>query len=220
MTKLKVLYQQWNAEQRDLYRPVISALLDLGISTEKELLKADFDSTCSCVTVHRWLIRGFVEQVLLDTSALPERIVSVTASTAFFPTDFPDLNDLLDGGFRFYQVIELCGSSSGQTRFIAHLLGCYALSVSNQNMYVFGSTGVFEAKKTSEILEKKGMDSKKLLSQIEYSQVFSLEDLSFGLERLGALLVTTRGEKGLVVIETMSKLVVDHAWSSKTSKAF
>jgi hypothetical protein len=33
MTKLKVIYQQWNAEQRTLYNPVLTALLDNGISS-------------------------------------------------------------------------------------------------------------------------------------------------------------------------------------------
>ena len=33
ITKLKVIYQQWNAEQRTLYNPVLTALLDNGISS-------------------------------------------------------------------------------------------------------------------------------------------------------------------------------------------
>lgn len=33
MTKLKVIYQHWNAEQRRLYDPVLRALLDNGINS-------------------------------------------------------------------------------------------------------------------------------------------------------------------------------------------
>lgn len=73
---------------------------------------------------------------------------------------------------------------------------------------------------TREIFKRRGVDTS-VLSQIEFSQIFSLQDLSVSLERLGALLATTtENDQTLVVIENVLAMVGKDEWSSKTSKRY
>lgn len=69
----------------------------------------------------------------------------------------------------------------------------------------------------SDIFKKRDIDST-VLSQIEFLQLFSLNDLSLSLENLGALLATGTNNAGLVIIEDIS--AIDINWASNQSKDF
>lgn len=69
----------------------------------------------------------------------------------------------------------------------------------------------------SDIFKKRDIDNT-VLSQIEFLQLFSLNDLSLSLENLGALLATGTNNAGLVIIEDIS--AIDINWASNQSKDF
>ncbi|KAG0741076.1 hypothetical protein G6F57_009577 [Rhizopus arrhizus] len=209
MTKLKVIYQQWNAEQRTLYNPVLTALLDNGISSDTTLFERNVNTLCLTTHVSRWLMKAFINQVIMDTSIMQEK--SSDSQLSHLPTEFPLLDSILGGGLCFMNIIELCGQSrSGQTEFISHLLVSYISHISNSNIHIF-STGSFGPKGMSDIFKKRDIDST-VLSQIEFLQLFSLNDLSLSLENLGALLATGTNNAGLVIIEDIS--AIDINWAS------
>ncbi|CAO3664304.1 unnamed protein product [Rhizopus stolonifer] len=179
------------------------------------LLERDFNTLCSSLNIHSWLIKAFVNQVKLD-SALVQETLAWTFTPTYFPTQFSTLDHILGGGLRFNHITELCGPNCGQTKFISHLLASYASNISSTGIYVLGSSESFGPKTTREVFKRRGVDSS-VLSQIEFSQIFSLQDLSVSLERLGALLATaTENDQTLVVIENMSEMVGKNEWSSKT----
>ncbi|KAG1374329.1 hypothetical protein G6F61_009423 [Rhizopus arrhizus] len=213
MTKLKVIYQQWNAEQRTLYNPVLTALLDNGISSDTTLFERNVNTLCLTTHVSRWLMKAFINQVIMDTSIMQEK--SSDSQLSHLPTEFPLLDSILGGGLCFMNIIELCGQSrSGQTEFISHLLVSYISHISNSNIHIF-STGSFGPKRMSDIFKKRDIDST-VLSQIEFLQLFSLNDLSLSLENLGALLATGTNNAGLVIIEDIS--AIDINWASNQTK--
>lgn len=58
-----------------------------------------------------------------------------------------------------------------------------------------------------------------VLSQIEFSQVFSIHELSLTLENLGALLAASSREQSLVIIEDLPSIAAEINWMSSESNS-
>lgn len=69
-----------------------------------------------------------------------------------------------------------------------------------------------------DILQKHNIQTA-VLSQIEFSQVFSIRELSLSLENLGALLAASTREQSLIIIEDLSSIAAEINWMSSESNS-
>lgn len=69
-----------------------------------------------------------------------------------------------------------------------------------------------------DILQKHNIQTA-VLSQIEFTQVFSIRELSLSLENLGALLAATAREQSLVIIEDLPSIAAEINWMSSESNS-
>ncbi|RCH96741.1 hypothetical protein CU097_014368 [Rhizopus azygosporus] len=218
MTKLRIICQRWNADQSKLYQPVLEALLANDITSDNVLLQKDLSNLCSITNIPRWWMRAFVRQIMLDTTVAQEIDKSSISEHTCLPTGFSSLDHALGGGLHFKNVIELCGkTNTGKTEFISNLLASYILHTTNPSVYIFGSTGSFAPKRMHDILQKHNIQTA-VLSQIEFSQVFSIRELSLSLENLGALLAASTREQSLVIIEDLPSITAEINWMSSEIK--
>ncbi|KAI8087971.1 uncharacterized protein B0P05DRAFT_635189 [Gilbertella persicaria] len=205
MTKLKSVFHKWNEQQKIYYQPVLEALASHDITTDSVLFEKNLGVLCQTTGIARPRLRAFIKQVQFDT-LLHEQPFSKD-SQLFISTGFESLDQLLQHGFYFGQIIELCAETNAiPSRFTSHILASYLQSYSKQGIFIFDTTGMLEPRSMQETFIKKQLDPL-ILTQIETVQSFTLGDLSSSLENLAAILSTTESIHPLVVIDDLARLV-------------
>ncbi|RCI01778.1 hypothetical protein CU098_003850, partial [Rhizopus stolonifer] len=190
MTKLKSVFHKWNEQQKIYYQPVLEALASHDITTDSVLFEKNLGVLCQTTGIARPRLRAFIKQVQFDT-LLHEQPFSKD-SQLFISTGFESLDQLLQHGFYFGQIIELCAETNAIP--------------SRQGIFIFDTTGMLEPRSMQETFIKKQLDPL-ILTQIETVQSFTLGDLSSSLENLAAILSTTESIHPLVVIDDLARLV-------------
>ncbi|KAI9475957.1 MAG: hypothetical protein EXX96DRAFT_283366 [Benjaminiella poitrasii] len=229
MTKLKVIYNNWNELQQRYYKATLDNLLNNKITTDNNLLQMDFNALYKTIKVPRQIVRAFIKQVALDVlkqerlglyaiDRANSDINEQASNVVYLLSGIESLDAMLVQGFQFGHVIEFCGESiKGKIKLISHLLVSYTSTYPNDGVHVFDSTGMLEPKPMGgKLIEREGSDDlSSLLTQIECIQTFSLQNLLHSLENLAALLSSAQEYPYLIIIDDPSKLIGQH-WTTSS----